>query len=190
MVTFRAFFCFFIYVEFYYLCGKFNPIEKAMSSTKFQEIERKFLVVGDFRTQAYEFTEIRQGYLCRDEHMSVRVRIRGDKGYLTIKSKRIGISRFEWEKEIAVDEALALLVQSESGCIVKTRHLVKNTDGRHTWEVDEFHGDNEGLIVAEIELTDENEPFDRPDWLGREVSFDPRYTNSTLLKQPYKNWKT
>ena len=155
----------------------------------FQEIERKFLVLGDFKSKAFQATEIKQGYLCRDKNITVRVRIRGDKGYLTIKGKRTGISRFEWEKEIAVDEALALLGQTDSGLIEKTRHLVKNTDGKHTWEVDEFHGDNEGLIMAEIELSDENEPFDRPDWLGREVTDDPRYYNAQLLKNPYKTWK-
>lgn len=154
----------------------------------FQEIERKFLVVGDFKSKAFQATEIKQGYLCRDKNMTVRVRIKGDKGYLTIKGKREGISRFEWEKEIAVDEALALLDLAEGGLIEKTRHLVKNTDGKHVWEVDEFRGDNEGLIMAEIELTDENEPFDKPDWIGKEVSDDQRYYNSQLLKNPYKTW--
>ena len=155
-----------------------------------QEIERKFIVRGDFRAEVFQATHVIQGYLSHGP--SVRVRIRGNSGYLTIKGpvSKSGMSRFEWEKEITVDEALALLELAEPGRIDKTRYLVKNTDGKHIWEVDEFHGDNEGLIVAEIELTDENEPFDRPDWLGREVSFDPRYTNSTLLKQPYKNWKT
>ena len=155
----------------------------------FQEIERKFLVKGDFRKEVFQSTEIKQGYLCRDNGMTVRVRLKGDKGYLTIKGKRTGISRFEWEKEIAVDEALALLEQTDSSLIEKTRYLVKNTDGKHTWEVDVFHGDNEGLVIAEIELSDENEPFDTPDWLGREVTDDKRYYNAQLLKNPYKNWK-
>lgn len=155
----------------------------------FQEIERKFLVKGEFRDEVFQATEIKQGYLCRDKDMTVRVRIRGDKGYLTIKGKRTGFSRFEWEKEIAVDESLALLSQTTSGIIEKTRHLVKNTDGKHIWEVDVFHGDNEGLVMAEIELSDPNEPFDKPDWIGQEVTDDKRYYNSQLLKNPYKHWK-
>lgn len=155
----------------------------------FQEIERKFLVKGDFAKEIFQTTEIKQGYLCRDNGITVRVRIKGDKGFLTIKGRRIGISRFEWEKEITVEEALALLEQTDSGCIEKTRHMVKNTDGRHIWEVDEFHGDNEGLVVAEIELADENEPFDIPEWVGDEVTDDSRYYNAQLLENPYKNWK-
>ena len=154
----------------------------------FQEIERKFLVKGDFTKEIIQTTEIKQGYLCRDK-ITVRVRIKGDKGYLTIKGKRTGCSRFEWEKEITVEEALALLDQTDSGCIEKTRHIVKNTDGRHTWEVDVFHGENEGLVMAEIELADENEPFDKPEWIGKEVTDDKRYYNAQLLKNPYKNWK-
>ena len=157
----------------------------------FQEIERKFLVKGDFKKEAFQTTEIKQGYLCGGSGVSVRVRVRGDKGYLTIKGKRnvSALSRFEWEKEITVEEANALLGLVEGGSIEKTRYLVKNTDGKHTWEVDEFHGDNEGLVVAEIELSNENETFDKPDWLGKEVSGDRRYYNSQLLINPYKNWK-
>lgn len=155
----------------------------------FQEIERKFLVKGDFKADAVQSVEIMQGYLCKDNGLTVRVRIKGDKGFLTIKGRRMGISRFEWEKEISENEALALLEQADSRRIAKTRHLVKNTDGRHVWEVDEFHGDNEGLIMAEIELSDENEPFDKPDWIGEEVTDDTRYYNAQLVKNPYKNWK-
>ena len=157
----------------------------------FQEIERKFLVKGDFKKEAFQATEIKQGYLCGGSGVSVRVRVRGDKGYLTIKGKRnaSGLSRFEWEKEITVKEANALLGLVEGGSIEKTRYLVKNTDGKHIWEVDEFHGNNEGLVVAEIELSDENETFGKPDWLGKEVSGDRRYYNSQLLINPYKNWK-
>lgn len=147
------------------------------------------MVKGDFAKEIFQTTEIKQGYLCRDNGITVRVRIKGDKGFLTIKGRRIGISRFEWEKEITVEEALALLEQTDSGCIEKTRHMVKNTDGRHIWEVDEFHGDNEGLVVAEIELADENEPFDIPEWVGDEVTDDSRYYNAQLLEKPYKNWK-
>ena len=155
----------------------------------YQEIERKFLVKGDFKPDAFQSVEISQGYLCKDNGLTVRVRIKGDKGFLTIKGKRTGISRFEWEKEISENDALALLEQADSGQIAKTRHLVKNTDGKHVWEVDEFHGDNEGLVVAEIELRDETEPFDKPDWIGEEVTDDPRYYNAQLVKNPYKNWK-
>lgn len=155
----------------------------------FQEIERKFLVKGDFAKEIFQTMEIKQGYLCRDNGITVRVRIKDDKGFLTIKGRRIGISRFEWEKEITVEEALALLEQTDSGCIEKTRHMVKNSDGRHIWEVDVFHGDNEGLVMAEIELADENEPFDIPEWIGEDVSDDKRYYNAQLLQNPYKNWK-
>ena len=142
----------------------------------FQEIERKFLVVGDFKKEATQATEIKQGYLCGGSGVTVRARLRGDKGYITIKGKRQagGISRFEWEKEITAEEAIALLRLAEGGLIQKTRYLVPNIDGKHTWEVDVFHGDNEGLIVAEIEMADENDTFDRPDWLGKEVSDDHR----------------
>ena len=154
-----------------------------------QEIERKFLICGDFKSEAFQATHIIQGYL--GHKPSVRVRIRGNRGYLTIKGpvSKSGLSRFEWEKEIAVDEALALLELAEPGRIDKTRYLVKNTDGVHTWEVDEFHGDNEGLVMAEIELSDENEPFDKPEWIGEEVTGNPWYYNSMLKERPYKTWK-
>jgi len=157
----------------------------------FQEIERKFLVKGDFKKEVFQATEIKQGYLCGNADVSVRVRVRSNKGYLTIKGKRnaSGLSRFEWEKEITTEEAYALLGLVEGGYIEKTRYLVKNTDGKHTWEVDVFHGDNEGLIVAEIELATENDTFDKPEWLGMEVSNDRRFCNSYLLKNPYKSWK-
>jgi adenylate cyclase len=156
-----------------------------------QEIERKFLVCGDFKAEAYLSTRIIQGYLSSVPGRIVRVRVKGDKGYITVKGQAnaTGVSRFEWEKEIPVDEALALLKLAEPGCIDKTRYLVKNTDGKHTWEVDEFHGDNEGLVMAEIELGDETDTFDRPDWLGEEVTGDARYYNSRLKDHPFKTWK-
>ena len=156
-----------------------------------QEIERKFLGKGDFRQEAFSRTRIIQGYLCSVSERTVRVRVKGDRGYITIKGKgsASGASRFEWEREISVDDARSLLELAEPGTIDKTRYLVRNTDGVHTWEVDEFYGDNEGLTVAEIELGDENEAFDRPSWLGEEVTGDPRYFNSMLLKNPYRNWK-
>ena len=154
------------------------------------EIERKFLVKGDFRQEAYASSHIVQGYLSVNRLNSVRVRIRDDKGYITVKGKSTngGLSRFEWEKEISAQEALDLLTLAEPGTIDKTRHLVKNTDGVHTWEVDEFHGTNEGLTMAEIELSSEDDTFDKPEWLGEEVTGDPRYYNSSLRINPYKNW--
>ena len=155
------------------------------------EIEKKFLVKGGFRKAAFMAIRIAQGYLSSTPERTVRVRVKGDKGFITIKGigSASGASRFEWEKEIPVEDARALLGIAEPGVIDKTRYLVKNTDGVHTWEVDEFHGDNEGLIVAEIELAVEDEEFDRPEWLGEEVTGDPRYYNSALAKNPYKSWK-
>lgn len=156
-----------------------------------QEIERKYLVCGDFKVEAYQSEHIIQGYLSSQPERIVRVRVKGNKGYITIKGQTnaTGVSRFEWEKEIPVDEALALLELAEPGSIDKTRYLIKNSDGKHIWEVDEFHGDNEGLVMAEIELSAEDEPFDKPDWLGKEVTGDPRYYNSMLKENPFKLWK-
>lgn len=156
-----------------------------------QEIERKFLVKGDFKGEAFKATRIIQGYLCSVPERTVRIRIKGEKGFITVKgrSNASGAARFEWEKEIPADEAKALLDLAEPGVIDKTRFLVNNTDGKHVWEVDEFYGDNDGLTVAEVELADENEPFDKPAWLGEEVTGDPKYFNAMLVKNPYKNWK-
>ena len=155
-----------------------------------QEIERKYLVDGDFKKEAYDAIRITQGYLSSMPQRVVRVRVKGDKGYITIKGEAdtSGVSRFEWEKEIPLEEAKALLKLAEPGIIDKTRYLIKNTDGRHTWEVDVFHGDNDGLVMAEIELSAENETFDRPNWLGKEVTGDKRYYNSFIAHNPYKNW--
>ena len=155
------------------------------------EIERKFLVAGDFRSEVFDSTRITQGYISRAPGRTVRVRIRGDKAFLTIKGKikDTAFSRFEWEKEISVADAQCLLQIAEPGIIDKTRHLVRNTDGKHIWEIDEFYGDNEGLVMAEIELGSEEESFDKPSWLGEEVTSDRRYYNSMLAQQPYKNWK-
>lgn len=153
-----------------------------------QEIERKFLVKGDFRPFVSKSTRIVQGYLSSVPERTVRVRIKGDKGYLTIKGigNQSGASRFEWEKEISVEDADALLKICEPGVIDKVRHLVKNGD--LTFEVDEFFGENQGLIIAEIELPSEDTPFDKPTWLGEEVTGDPRYYNSMLMKNPYTQW--
>ena len=154
----------------------------------FREIERKFLVAGDFRGEVSGASRIIQGFLSSAPGRTVRVRIRDDRGYLTVKGPAQGLTRFEWEKEIPADEARQLLALCEPGAIDKTRHLVPAADG-HVWEVDEFHGDNEGLVVAEIELEAEDEPFARPAWVGAEVTGDRRYYNSSLTKCPYKDWK-
>jgi len=153
-----------------------------------QEIERKFLVKGDYKSHTKKETRITQGYLSSVPERTVRVRIKGDKGFITIKGigNASGASRYEWEKEIPVSEVKELLELCEPGIIDKTRFLV---DARkHTFEVDEFYGDNEGLTVAEVELSDENEAFEKPEWLGEEVTGDAKYFNSMLMKNPYKNW--
>ncbi|MDR0895186.1 MAG: CYTH domain-containing protein [Prevotellaceae bacterium] len=154
-----------------------------------QEIERKFLIVGAFKSEAYAHSQIVQGYICRGGGRSVRIRIRNEKGYLTIKgpSDASGIKRYEWEKEIPVTDARELMLLCEPGVIDKTRYLVRS--GPHTFEVDEFHGDNEGLVIAEVELTDENESFEKPDFIGQEVTGDMRYYNTQLTIHPYKKWK-
>lgn len=152
------------------------------------EIERKFLVKGDYKKEAFKAFRITQGYLSSASGRTVRVRIRDDKGFLTIKGKAAkgGFSRFEWEKEIPVGEAEELIALCEDGVIDKTRHLVKVGD--HIFEVDEFHGNNEGLTIAEVELGSEDEAFESPSWLGEEVTGDKRYYNSHLVSNPYKNW--
>ena len=154
-----------------------------------QEIEKKFLVAGEFKESAKKATRITQGYLSSVPERTVRVRVKGEKGYITVKGigNDSGASRFEWEKEIPVEDVRDLLKICESGVIDKTRYLV-DCDG-HTFEVDEFYGDNEGLVFAEVELSDENEAFTRPSWLGEEVTGDKKYYNSMLMKNPYKNWK-
>lgn len=153
------------------------------------EIERKFLVTSDsYKKEAFSKKRIIQGYLSSNPERTVRIRIKENKAYLTIKgnSNASGMSRFEWEKEISVDEAKNLLLLCEKGVIDKTRFEVKV--GNHTYEVDEFYGENEGLEMAEIELQSETEWFEKPDWLGEEVTNDNRYYNSYLSKNPFKNW--
>ena len=152
------------------------------------EIEKKFLVTGDFMKESTKATRITQGYLSSVPERTVRVRIKGDKGYITIKGigSASGASRFEWEKEIPVAEVEQLLAICEPGVIDKTRHLV--ISGKHTFEVDVFYGDNEGLVLAEVELSSEDEAFVKPAWLGQEVTGDARYYNSMLMKSPYKSW--
>lgn len=153
-----------------------------------QEIERKFLVKGEFKANAFESIQITQGYLSSIAERAVRVRIKGEQGYITIKGKgnASGASRYEWEKEIPLEEAKELLELCEPGAIDKTRFLIKS--GVHTFEVDEFYGNNKGLIIAEIELNTENESFIKPQWLGNEVTGDHRYYNSMLVKHPFKDW--
>jgi adenylate cyclase len=154
-----------------------------------KEIEKKFLVKGDFKPYVVKEYKIVQGFLSTVPERTVRVRIKGDKGYITVKGigNASGASRFEWEKEISVDDAKALLEICEPGVIDKTRYIVK-ADGDLIFEVDEFYGENDGLIVAEIELPSEDTPFTKPDWLGEEVTGDVKYFNSMLMKNPYKNW--
>lgn len=153
------------------------------------EIERKFLVSSTKFKQEYDTkTYIKQGFLNSNKNRVVRVRINGDKGFLTIKGKsnETGTTRFEWEKEITVEDAKNLLNLCEDGIIEKYRYLIK-VDHK-TFEVDEFLGDNSGLIIAEIELTSENEKFEKPHWLGIEVTGKNKYYNSNLSKKPFKKW--
>ena len=153
------------------------------------EIERKFLVTSaDFRSEAHNSTRIKQGYLSSVPGRTVRVRIKGDKGFLTVKgeSNDSGTTRFEWEKEIPVEEANDLLQICEAGSIDKTRYEVKS--GNHIIEVDEFYGDNQGLVVAEIELSNEDDVVLKPIWLGKEVTGDTKYYNSALTKVPFTKW--
>ena len=155
------------------------------------EIERKFLVVGDdYRRQAYASDRITQGYICSGHGRTVRVRLRGGRGYLTIKGPSLdgGLSRYEFEKEISPEEARQLFLLCEPGVIDKTRFLVHSPDGRHTFEVDEFYGDNEGLVMAEVELSTADEAFEKPDFIGTEVTGDRRYYNSHLRQYPFKIW--
>ncbi len=153
-----------------------------------QEIERKFLVKGDFKPFVKKSMRIVQGYLSSVPERTVRVRIKGDKGFLTIKGigSESGASRYEWEKEIDTADVENLLKICEPGIIDKSRHLVEA--GNHTYEVDEFYADNQGLIVAEVELASEDEAFEKPGWLGEEVTGDVKYYNSMLMKNPYTKW--
>lgn len=153
------------------------------------EIERKFLVKNNnFITEATSQTRIVQGYLNSDPLRTVRIRIKGDKGFITIKGKsnESGTSRLEWEKEIPLDEAEQLLLLCEEGIIDKIRYEI--TKGNHCYEVDIFNNENKGLIIAEIELKNENEPFEKPEWLAEEVTQDHRYYNSYLSNNPFTKW--
>ena len=154
------------------------------------EIERKFLVKkGDaYKSAAFSSSHIQQGYIPADG-ATVRIRTRDDKAYLTIKGKSVngGMTRYEFEKEIEMDEAQHLLQLCKGGVIDKRRYLVKS--GNHTFEVDEFYGDNEGLVMAEVELCSEDETYEKPDFIGMEVTGDKRFYNSHLLSYPFAIWR-
>ena len=153
------------------------------------EIERKFLVKNDdFKKEAHQKKRIQQGYLNTDKSRTVRIRIADEKAFITIKGKSnvSGTTRFEWEKEINKKEAEQLLALCERPIIDKTRFFVKA--GHHIFDIDEFYGENQDLIVAEIELNSENESFQKPLWLGKEVTGNKKYYNSSLIQNPFKNW--
>lgn len=153
------------------------------------EIERKFLVRNDsYKQLAYNHSHIKQGYICSGHGRTVRVRLRDDRAFLTIKgpSNADGMSRYEFEKEITMDEGLHLFALCEPGAIDKVRWLVRS--GQHTFEVDEFFGDNEGLVMAEVELGSEDEAFAKPAFVGEEVTGDRRYYNAHLTRNPFKAW--
>ncbi|MGD2136744.1 MAG: CYTH domain-containing protein [Gammaproteobacteria bacterium] len=151
-----------------------------------REIERKFLVTTR-EWQSGDAQEYRQGYLNLDKERTVRVRIAGEAAYLTIKGITQGATRREFEYAIPLADARELLTNlCHKPLIEKRRHKVRH--GGLTWEVDEFFGDNAGLVVAEVELEDEDQPFERPPWLGEEVTDDPRYYNASLVDNPYRNW--
>lgn len=155
---------------------------------KNQEIERKFLVAGDYKKEVVSSRKIIQGYISSSPERTVRVRMEDSGGYLTIKGKSSsgGLTRFEWEKEISREDAENLLKLCEGSLVEKTRHIVNYES--HRFEVDEFSGDNEGLVIAELELESEEESFIKPLWLGEEVSFDKRYFNLYLSQHPFKTW--
>lgn len=154
------------------------------------EIERKFLVRDDsYKQMACSSSRIKQGYICSQRGRTVRVRTRDDRAYLTIKgpSDATGMSRYEFEKEITLDEAAHLFALCEPGAIDKTRYLVKS--GTHTFEIDEFYGNNEGLVMAEVELKSEDEAYEKPAFIGTEVTGDRRFYNSSLTKKPFRLWR-
>ena len=154
------------------------------------EIERKFLVKNDvFKKESFQQKIIKQGYLNSDKNRTVRIRISDHQGFITVKgvSNASGATRFEWEKEIDVTEATEMLSLCETTIIDKNRFMVES--GKHIFEIDEFYGDNQGLIIAEIELNSENETFEKPTWLGEEVTGNAKYYNSYLSKFPFSTWR-
>lgn len=153
------------------------------------EIERKFLVnSNDFKQESHQKDYIKQGFLNSNKKRVVRIRIKNDEGFITVKgqSNKTGTSRFEWEKKISKSDAENLLALCEKGIIEKHRYLVKKE--QHTFEIDEFLGKNKGLVIAEVELNFEEEAFSKPSWLGNEVTGDNKYYNSNLSKKPYSTW--
>ena len=153
------------------------------------EIERKFLVLDDsYKHEAFASSHICQGYICSERGRTVRIRIRDEQAFITIKGPSLdgGLSRYEFEQAIPMDDAKKLMTLCDPGIIDKTRWLVKS--GKHTFEVDEFFGDNAGLVVAEVELAYEDEPYEKPHFIGKEVTGDRRYYNSQLRQRPYRLW--
>lgn len=153
-----------------------------------REIERKFLLADEsWREQAGPGQFMAQGYLGSEPACSVRVRVAGERAWLNIKSATVGVERDEYEYPIPAEDGRRMLeTLARRPLIEKTRFIVRH--GVHLWEIDEFAGDNAGLVVAEVELTAVDEPFERPDWLGEEVSDDPRYLNAALVEHPYRDW--
>jgi len=153
------------------------------------EIERKFLVSGEYKPHVYKHYLMKQGYLSLSGVSVVRIRVKGEKGFITIKGAvgEGGITRREWEYEVPKHDAEEMLLLCEDAVIVKTRYLVRV--GKHTFEVDEFAGENEGLLIAEVELENEDDVFEKPDWLGAEVTGNVRYYNSYLSIHPYREWR-
>ena len=154
------------------------------------EIERKFLLrSGEWRDQVHQTVHIKQAYLCNTGKASLRVRLADNKAYLSSKTMTYDIRRHEFEYQIPLHDAEFMIqYMCQGSALIKSRHLV--SIGRHTWEIDEFFGDNEGLVVAEVELGHEDEEFFRPEWLGEEVSTDVRFYNMSLVENPYKSWTT
>jgi len=153
------------------------------------EIERKFLIKNDsYKSESFKSSNIKQGFLNSDKQRVVRIRIIDKIGFITVKgiSSKDGTSRFEWEKEISMLEAINLLKLCEKNIIEKTRYFINK--GNHIYEVDVFEGKNNGLVIAEIELTNKDEHFEKPNWLGVEVTGTSKYYNSELSKYPFLNW--
>ncbi|KNY28252.1 CYTH domain-containing protein [Pseudobacteroides cellulosolvens] len=151
------------------------------------EIERKFLTQSNNYRNISEGVPYMQGYICSGKGKVVRVRVAGTKGYITIKGPHKGIKRAEYEYEIPLDDAKEMLENLCSKPLIEKDRFKVNYEG-FVWEIDEFHGENEGLVVAEIELTDENQHFTTPEWIGKEVTGDSKYYNSSLIKNPYSKW--
>ena len=152
------------------------------------EIEHKYLVNGDsYKWESAGKSEIMQGFLSRDPERTVRVRVRDDKGFITVKGRGTGAAHPEFEYEVPLEDAMQLLTLCEPPVIVKTRYIVEHKGNR--WEVDEFHGDNEGLVMAEVELSDTKETFEKPEFIADEVTGDPRFYNTYLRMKPFKLWK-